>query len=316
MRTTQQINSFWDLARERSDDGETLRRRMAAVGAIAIVFCGFLLAIGLGLLVVAFLTGTLLSLAAVALVAAWPRIRSAGRDGARHACGWARGARSWAGHVGGRARGATGWAGRAGDRARRAAGTTRPLWRRLSTFGSAAFATARTHVSGAGRATARSGPRLSRDAGQAARATALRFAPRQARLDPQREAIRLNATGTQNRRHGRHAEAVECHRQALEILLGLGDRRGVALTQSNLALALSHSGDDEWAIGLFEEAAATLRDLGDEEHEGQVMANLGLVHRRHGRREEGDNVLELALAKLSPASSAYHAVEAELQRAS
>jgi tetratricopeptide (TPR) repeat protein len=136
------------------------------------------------------------------------------------------------------------------------------------------------------------------------------------RVDQHREALRLNAAGTQHRREGRYDEAVEHHRQALELLRALGDRRGVALTQSNLALALSHSGDDEWAIGLFEEAAATLRELGDHEHEAQIMANLGLAHRRHGRREEGDNVLELALTKLDPASSAYHAIETQLRRAS
>ena len=79
---------------------------------------------------------------------------------------------------------------------------------------------------------------------------------------------------------------------------------------------MSHVGDDDWAIGLFEEAAATLRELGDHEHGAQVMANLGIVHRRHGRREEGDNVLQLALNDLNPASSAYHAIEAELRRAS
>src|SRR5213079_903041 len=152
--------------------------------------------------------------------------------------------------------------------------------------------------------------------GKTVRAATIRFAPRVARLDPRHEAIHLNATGTQQRRDGHYDTAVECHRQALEILRRLGDRRGVALTQSNLALALSHSGDDDWAVGLFEEAAATLRELGDEEHEAQIMANLGLAHRRHGRREEGDNVLELALAKLDPASSAYHAIETQLQRAS
>jgi hypothetical protein len=102
----------------------------------------------------------------------------------------------------------------------------------------------------------------------------------------------------------------------LEILRRLGDRRGVALTQSNPALALSHAGDDGWAVGLFEAAAATLREPGDEEHEARIMANLGVTHRRHGRPEEGDNVLELALSKLSPTSSAYQAIEAELRRAS
>jgi tetratricopeptide (TPR) repeat protein len=128
--------------------------------------------------------------------------------------------------------------------------------------------------------------------------------------------MRLNGAGTQYRRSGRYDEALECHRQALEILQALGDRRGVALTQSNLALALSHAGDDHWAVGLLEEAAATLGELGDEEHEAQIMANLGVTHRRHGRREEGDNVLELALSKLSPGSSAYQAIEAKLRRAS
>jgi tetratricopeptide (TPR) repeat protein len=149
-----------------------------------------------------------------------------------------------------------------------------------------------------------------------ARAATIRFRPRVARVDPKREAIRLNAIGTQHRRDGRYDEAVECHRQALEILRSVDDRRGVALTQSNLALALSHAGDDVWAIGLFEEAAATLRELGDEEHEARIMANLGVTHRRHGRPEKGDDVLELALSKLSPSSSTYQAIEAELRRAS
>jgi tetratricopeptide (TPR) repeat protein len=139
---------------------------------------------------------------------------------------------------------------------------------------------------------------------------------RAARRGPKHEAIRLNALGTQHRRSGRYDEAVETHRQALEILLALGDRRYVALTQSNLALALSHAGDDDWAVGLFEEAAATLGELGDEEGEARIMANLGVTHRRHGRRDAGDNVLELALSKLSPDSSAYQAIEAELRRAS
>src|SRR5205823_14235598 len=135
-------------------------------------------------------------------------------------------------------------------------------------------------------------------------------------VDPKREALRLNAAGSELRRTGRYDEAAECHRRALDILRALDDRRAVALTESNLALALSHAGDDHWAIGLFEEAAATLRELGDHEHGAQVMANLGLMHRRHGRREEGDNVLQLALNDLSPASSAYHTFEAELRRAS
>jgi tetratricopeptide (TPR) repeat protein len=135
-------------------------------------------------------------------------------------------------------------------------------------------------------------------------------------IDLHREALRLNASGTRHRRNGAYAEAVELHRSALEILHRLNDRRAVALTQNNLALALSHIGDDNHAIAMFEEAAAALRELGEEEHEGRIIANLGLAHRRHGRHEQSENVLQLALTKLTPASRAYETVEAEVSRAS
>jgi tetratricopeptide (TPR) repeat protein len=288
MRTTEQIKSLWELARKRSVDGEVLRRRIAAIGASVVGFCGFLLAIGFGVVVLVFLGGIVVAVGTAALVALWPRLHSFGRD----AVAYAR------------------------DRSRATRGQLAPLWRRGLSAARTALLEARARSSGLAHTAAASGSRVGRSVGQAARATAIRFAPRAARLDPKREAIRLNATGTQHRRSGRYDEAVECHRQALEILRALGDRRDVALTQSNLALALSHAGDDDWAIGLFEEAAATLGELGDEEHEAQIMANLGVTHRRHGRREEGDNVLELALSKLNPASSAYQAIEAELRRAS
>jgi tetratricopeptide (TPR) repeat protein len=120
----------------------------------------------------------------------------------------------------------------------------------------------------------------------------------------------------QLRRRGAYSEAAAEHRAALEILRALGDQRSVALTLNNLALTVSHDGDDSTAVALFEEAATILGELGDDQVEGQVMANLGLTHRRHGRSEEANNVLQLALTKLTPASTAYHQVEAELRRAS
>ena len=166
------------------------------------------------------------------------------------------------------------------------------------------------------RALARSALALFARTGKSLRVAAMQAASRTRRSDLRRHALQLNAAGAQYRRDGRYDDAVDCHRRALDMFAALDDRKAVALTQSNLALALSHAGDDKWAIGLFEEAAATLHELGDEQHEAQIIANLGLAHRRHGRREEGDNVLELALSKLPRASSEYRAIEAELRRAS
>jgi len=281
MRTSEQINAFWGVARESSVDGERFRRRIGAGAAMTLLVCGFLLAIGLSALVLAFFVGVLVSVGVIAFAAVWPRVRARVGDGI----------------------------GRARARGRRRAAVLVPRLRDTGRSRANAVASASRRATTLVRTVLESGSRAGRELAQAARSTAQR-------TDPQRDALRLNAAGTRHRRNGLYDEAVECHRRALELLRSLDDRRGIALTQSNLALALSHAGDDDWAIGLFEEAAATLRELGDEEHEAQIMANLGLAHRRHGRPDEGNNVLELALTKLSPASSAYQTIEAELRRAS
>lgn len=325
MRTSEQINTFWSLTREDSADGERVRRRVAAMGAVALVVCGFLFAIGLGVVALAFLAGLALTIVLAALLAFSPRLGSLGRGTAALGRGTAAGvgAGSRAIRAGSRAAGtaavpvlrsARGASATALTSARshgsKLAHTTRTGTASARSSSAGALAVARARGVPAVRNALESGYGTTRELARSARATASRTA------DPQQEALRLNATGTQLRRDGRSEEAAVCHRQALDILRSLDDRRAVALTQSNLALALSQSGDDEQAIGLFEEAASTLHDLGDEEHEAQIMANLGITHRRNGRDEEANNVLELALSKLTPSSSAYQAIEEQLRRAS
>ena len=133
----------------------------------------------------------------------------------------------------------------------------------------------------------------------------------------ERRALRLNELGAQLRREGNHDEAAEQHRAALGILRELGDRRAEALTLNNLALALVHTtGGVPQAVQHFEQAAVALHELGDDEHEGQVIANLAFVRRRQGRDEDAESLLHAALDKLPPDSSAYHQVEEQLRRAS
>ncbi len=282
MPTSEQIKALWRNVRERSAEGERLRRRIRAIGAVLGAVSGLLVIIGLGLLVLAFFIGMLVAAALMAFVATWPRIRPKVAHGIR-------GLRS---------------------QGRTTRGFVAPLVGQAYRSSRATVAVARTRGTALAGTALESGSRVGRELIDSTRTAATK------RSDPKAEALRLNTAGTQHRRSGEYDEAVECHRRALEILRGLDDRRAIALTQSNLALALSHSGDDDWAIGLFEESAAILRELGDSEHEAQIMANLGLAHRRHGRREEGDNVLQLALTKLSPESRAYHTIEAQLRRAS
>lgn len=58
------------------------------------------------------------------------------------------------------------------------------------------------------------------------------------------------------------------------------------VSRASLALAIEGGGVSRAAIEIFEQAAAMLRDLGDEQYEGQVMANLALAFRRHGRNSD------------------------------
>jgi tetratricopeptide (TPR) repeat protein len=129
-------------------------------------------------------------------------------------------------------------------------------------------------------------------------------------------AHRLNELGAQLRREGDYELAVE-QRAALAIVRELGDRRAEALTLNNLALALVHTGGGvPVAVEHFEQSLFLLRELGDEELEGQVIANLGFVRRRQGRDEDAESLLHAALEKLPPESSAYRQVEEQLRRAS
>ena len=131
-----------------------------------------------------------------------------------------------------------------------------------------------------------------------------------------REAVRLNERGVEHRRNGRHQEAVDNHRKALSLMRDAGDRKGEAMTENSFALALARAGDDGAALEHFERSLTLLRGFDDDETEGQVLANLGFVHERRGRRNEADDYLNAALRKLPPESQAYHRVEEQLRRAS
>ncbi len=304
MPSADRIDTLWSLVRASSAEGRRTRRRLGAGASLTMLMSGLLTAIGLGIVVVAFAGVVLVAVGGAAVV----RARSACWLGVRL--------------LGGRIAGAI--LRRSGivlASARTGLGRVRRLvssvlaWLRLRGPGLAQLGA--DHVFRARRCIATSSEAtVTRMREGVARTQRQRLSHGAQPIELHREALRLNASGTRRRRNGAHAEAVELHRRALEILLGLDDRRAVALTQNNLALALSHLGEDSNAIAMFEEAAATLRELGEEEHEGRIIANLGLAHRRHGRYEQSENVLQFALTKLTPASRTYETVEAEVSRAS
>jgi hypothetical protein len=299
-----------------SAEGHLLRRRFAAGAALAVLVSGLLIAVGLVIVVLVF---WLVVCAGVGVGAAAAAFGSRSPDLRRHAAVWMPRARSKGRSVrpgllrlsrtaGGGVRVGAGEAWMLGTAAvaRVRGGAPVVAGRSVETGSRAGGWIANTSRTGTTKARLLA-EKVKREA------AARRTTNSSARM---REALRLNAEGTRLRRRESYEEAVELHQRALAILQEVGDQRAVALTLNNLALAVSRTDGDRTAIGLFEEAASILHELGDEEHEGRVIANLGLTHRRHGRREQSNNVLQLALTKLAPTSREYQTVEAELRRAS
>jgi tetratricopeptide (TPR) repeat protein len=288
--------TLWYLLRADTADARRARQRLAAGTAVALFLAGLLAAVGLAIVVVA---ACVLFAGAVAVIAAIRALR-------QHRARLSEGARTFASGV---HRTVAPRASRARQHAQRVPGllveTASDVQRGLAPHATRA----RDHAQRVPGLLAVTAERA------AAGVKQIQLSPPRP-IDVQRQALRLNAEGTNHRRRGAYAEAADLHSRALVLLGDVDDPHALALTQNNLALALSHVGDDREAISLFEQAAATLDELGDKENEGKIMANLALAHRRHGRADESENVLRLALTKLERDSSAYELVQAQLQRAS
>ena len=272
-------NSLWDLLRADSGEAERARRRLGVGLALAVLLSGLLTAVGLAIVVLGMSLFVLLLLAAIAAARALSRNCSRLQQSAH---------------------------GFVTSLIRTSARQSRNFAALLRTRGSSLV---RTSVASTSHLLTAVEGWIARSLEQSRRA---RASLQVRQIDVQREALRLNSAGARERRSGSPAAAIELHTRALELLRGTHDLRAVALTQNNLALALSHVGDDRAATALFEEAAATARQLGDREHEGRIMANLALAHRRHGRLEQYEDSLRIALTKLRRDSTAYKRVEAEL----
>jgi tetratricopeptide (TPR) repeat protein len=288
--------TLWYLLRADTGDARRARQRLAVGTCVALFLAGLLAAVGLAIVVVA--AGVLFA-GAVAVTATVRALR-------QHRRRLAAGVRTLASDLG---HAVAPRASRARQHAQRVpgllAGTASDVQRSVAPHASRA----REH--------AQRVPGLLAQTAERAAVGVRQFQLSPPRpIDLQRQALRLNAEGTNHRRHGSYTEAVDFHTRALVLLRDVDDPHALALTQNNLALALSHVGDDRKAISLFEQAVATLDQLGDKENEGKIMANLALAHRRHGRADESANVLRLALTKLERNSSTYELVEAELRRAS
>ncbi len=73
-----------------------------------------------------------------------------------------------------------------------------------------------------------------------------------------------------------------------------------ALASNSEGIALAKAGKPAEAIDAFDTALALLADTGDRHHEGQVLVNLGVVHRSVGGTEAARFCWSRALERLEP----------------
>ena len=264
-------------------------RRLAALGAIGLLWGALLVAIGFSFLFVVAVIGVLLVGATVglqgrALVSALgPRLRGAG----------------------GKLRSATGTA---------SARVGRIDWgTKREALGGRAAAARRLAASGSRRAIAAGGAAASavesRGRELAAKRTA---APEPGR----REALRLNEQAAVLRSEERFGEALELSEQALAIFRRLGADHGTALTLNGLGLTQARAGADAGALDSYETAVGLLTKLGDSHGAGRVLANLGALHRGQGHEAQARAAWNDALERFEPGTPEHDRMAQQLRLAS
>ena len=152
----------------------------------------------------------------------------------------------------------------------------------------------------AGRRGARNAAPALREATAHVAATASAAKVRLERPRPATVPEQLARDSTYLRRQGRIAEAVEAAEEAVALFDSEGDPQGRALASNSLGIALAQAGRHAEAIDAFDDALAVLADVGDRHHEGQVLVNLGAVHRRVGGTEAARFCWIRALERLEP----------------
>jgi len=83
---------------------------------------------------------------------------------------------------------------------------------------------------------------------------------------------------------------------AIEILRGLGDKRGEGAALGNLGEVYRVQGRLDEAIAVYQKALLIVRDIGDKANEGIVLGNLGNVFKTRGRLDKAIEHYHLAVS--------------------
>jgi tetratricopeptide (TPR) repeat protein len=114
--------------------------------------------------------------------------------------------------------------------------------------------------------------------------------------DPRTSANNLTALGNAYFFLGEVRRAIGVYEQALAIFREIGDRRGEGGDLASLGNGYSVLGEVRRAIGVYEQALAIFREIGDRRGEGTALTGLGSAHSALGEVRRAIGVYEQALA--------------------
>ena len=109
--------------------------------------------------------------------------------------------------------------------------------------------------------------------------------------------VSASASSAKEAAHSRGARLAERHQERRR---RRDPRVDEALVSNSQGIALAKAGKPAEAIDAFDTALALLADTGDRHHEGQVLVNLGVVHRSVGGTEAARFCWSRALERLEP----------------
>ncbi|CRK57683.1 transcriptional regulator, SARP family [Alloactinosynnema sp. L-07] len=98
-------------------------------------------------------------------------------------------------------------------------------------------------------------------------------------------------------------EWIVSHESALAAATRCGDRLGVAMTHSNLGVALHERGDDEAAMRHYESAQRLFDEIGDHHGVSNALAHRAVIYRRRGEYERSLDLSTQALGFYRAAGS-------------
>jgi tetratricopeptide (TPR) repeat protein/DNA-binding Xre family transcriptional regulator len=105
-------------------------------------------------------------------------------------------------------------------------------------------------------------------------------------LDKKTDGTCFNTLGVAYDSLGKYQQAIDFHKQHLEIAQEIGDRQGEGIALGNLGIAYKNLGEYQRAIDFYKQHLEIAQEIGDRQEEGNALSALGLAYNSLGQYQQ------------------------------